>query len=83
MHSVIWALDWTTITFEGLDPRTKKSRRRDRENGRRMEIDKETINQCEIKKVANECLWLFHCTVLTNYSFADELKPPYSVSKDG
>ena len=32
--------------------------------------------------MADECLWSFHCTVLTDYSSADELKPMNSVSKD-
>ena len=43
-----------------------------------------TIDRCEgIKMVADECLWSFHCTVLTEYSLADKLKPTNSVSKDG
>ena len=33
--------------------------------------------------MADECLWSFHCTVLTDYSSADELKLMNSVSKDG
>ena len=39
-------------------------------------LTKKTIDRCdEIKTLADECLWSFHCTVLTDYSFADELKP--------
>ena len=37
----------------------------------------------EIKTVADECLWSSHCTVLTDCSLADALKPMNSVSKDG
>ena len=40
-----------------------------------METNKKTKGLCEeIKTVADECLWSFHCTVLTDYSLANELK---------
>ena len=43
-----------------------------------------TIDRCEgIQTGADQCLWSFHCTVLTDYSLADELKLTNTFSKDG
>ena len=36
-----------------------------------------------IKKAANEFLWSFHCTVITDQSLTGDLKPTNSVSKNG
>ena len=46
-------------------------------------VQKQQISRNDIKKVVNECLWSFHCTVLIDYSLADEVKPMTSVSKNG
>ena len=49
-----------------------------------MSTDEKKIDRRDrFKNVADECLWSFHCTMATEKSLADELKPTNSVSKNG